>query len=103
MAQAWRIGAPTCSATSARRWQSGEAPGLPWGDFNIAPPELNDSIWPRALNAQVVAAENEAPTRFPAEGAARCLDHAPISTGLAPQFDELELIRTVPRRPRIGA
>ncbi|CAK0880231.1 unnamed protein product [Prorocentrum cordatum] len=34
--------------------------GGPWaamGDFNIAPSELNDSIWPRVLNGQVVAAE----------------------------------------------
>eukprot|EP00959_Pyramimonas_sp_CCMP1952_P398314 8345815-Pyramimonas_sp.AAC.1 len=41
-------------------------------------------MWPRVLNAQVVAAEGGAPTCFPAEGTARCLDYALVSQGLAP-------------------
>ena len=38
----------------------------------------------------------------PAEGAARCIDCALISKGMAPCFDEPELIREVPWKPRIG-
>ncbi|CAK0894219.1 unnamed protein product [Prorocentrum cordatum] len=79
--------------------------GGPWaamGDFNIAPSEFNDSIWPRVLNAQVVAAERGAPTCFPAEGTARCLDYALVAQGLAPYFDGVKLIRKAPWWPYIG-
>ncbi|CAK0907948.1 unnamed protein product, partial [Prorocentrum cordatum] len=79
--------------------------GGPWaalGDFNMTPSELNHSIWPRVLNAQVAAAEDGATTCFPAGGEARCIDFALISQGLAPYFDQLELLRTVPWKPHIG-
>ncbi|CAK0817626.1 unnamed protein product, partial [Prorocentrum cordatum] len=79
--------------------------GGPWaalGDFNMTPSELNNSIWPRALNAQVAAAEDGAPTCFPAGGEARCIDFALISQGQAPYFDQLELLRTAPWKPHIG-
>ncbi|CAK0870857.1 unnamed protein product [Prorocentrum cordatum] len=79
--------------------------GGPWaalGGFNMTPPELNNSIWPRVLNAQVAAAEDGAPTCFPAVGEARCIDFALISQGLAPYFDQLELLRTAPWKPHIG-
>ncbi|CAK0812485.1 unnamed protein product, partial [Prorocentrum cordatum] len=79
--------------------------GGPWaapGDFNMTPSELNNSIWPRVLNAQVAAAEDGAPKCFPAAGEARCIDFALISQGLAPYFDQLELLRTVPWEPHIG-
>eukprot|EP00959_Pyramimonas_sp_CCMP1952_P258436 5401937-Pyramimonas_sp.AAC.1 len=72
--------------------------GGPWaarGDFNMTPLEFNNSIWPRALNAQAAAAEDGAPACFPAGGEARCIDFALISQGLAPHFDQLELLRTV--------
>ncbi|CAK0855267.1 unnamed protein product, partial [Prorocentrum cordatum] len=72
------------------------------GDFNMTPSEFNNSIWPRVLNAQVAAAEDGAPTCFPAVGEARCIDFALISQGLAPHFDQLELLRTVPWKPHIG-
>ncbi|CAK0902945.1 unnamed protein product, partial [Prorocentrum cordatum] len=49
-----------------------------------------------------VAAEDGAPACFPAEGTARCLDYALASQGLAPYFDELELLRSVPWMPHIG-
>eukprot|EP00959_Pyramimonas_sp_CCMP1952_P418694 8771030-Pyramimonas_sp.AAC.1 len=71
--------------------------GGPWaalGDFSMTPSELNNSIWPRVLNAQVAAAEDGAPACSPAEGAARCIDFALISQGLAPHVDQLELLRT---------
>ncbi|CAK0896788.1 unnamed protein product, partial [Prorocentrum cordatum] len=70
--------------------------GGPWaalGDFNMTPSELNNSIWPRVLNAQVAAAE---------DGEARCIDFALISQGLAPYYDQLELLRTAPWKPHIG-
>ncbi|CAK0897893.1 unnamed protein product, partial [Prorocentrum cordatum] len=35
-------------------------------------------------------------------GEARCIDFALISQGLAPYFDQLELLRTVPWKPHIG-
>ncbi|CAK0907670.1 unnamed protein product [Prorocentrum cordatum] len=79
--------------------------GGPWaalGDFNMAPSELNNSIWPRVLNVQVAAAEDGAPTCFPAAGEARCIDFALISQGLAPYFDQLELLRAAPWKPHIG-
>ncbi|CAK0858103.1 unnamed protein product, partial [Prorocentrum cordatum] len=79
--------------------------GGPWaalGDFNMTPSELNNSIWPRVLNAQVAAAEDGAPTCSPAVGEARCIDFALISQGLAPYFDQLELLRTAPWKPHIG-
>ncbi|CAK0858693.1 unnamed protein product, partial [Prorocentrum cordatum] len=79
--------------------------GGPWaalGDFNMTPSELNNSIWPMVLNAQVAAAEDGAPTCFPAGGEARCIDFALISQGLAPYFDQLELLRTAPWKPHIG-
>ncbi|CAK0808098.1 unnamed protein product, partial [Prorocentrum cordatum] len=79
--------------------------GGPWaalGDFNMTPSEFNNSIWPRVLNAQVAAAEDGAPTCFPAGGEARCIDFALISQGLVPYFDQLELPRTVPWKPHIG-
>eukprot|EP00959_Pyramimonas_sp_CCMP1952_P117289 2451734-Pyramimonas_sp.AAC.1 len=60
--------------------------GGPWaamGDSNITPSEFNDSMWPRVLNARVVAADGGAPTCFPAEGTARCLDYALVLQGLA--------------------
>eukprot|EP00959_Pyramimonas_sp_CCMP1952_P236767 4948117-Pyramimonas_sp.AAC.1 len=68
----------------------------------MTPSEFNNSMWPRVLNAQVAAAQDGAPTCFPAEGEARCIDFALISQGLAPYFDQLELLRTVPWKPHIG-
>ncbi|CAK0886228.1 unnamed protein product, partial [Prorocentrum cordatum] len=59
--------------------------GGPWaalGDFNMTPSEFNNSIWPREAKP----------------GASISL----ISQGLAPYFDQLELLRTVPWKPHIG-
>ncbi|CAK0793133.1 unnamed protein product, partial [Prorocentrum cordatum] len=50
-------------------------------DFYVAPAEFNATFWPRALDAQVAAAETASAACVPAEGATRCIDCALISKG----------------------